>query len=223
MAIKVNGTTVIDNSRNISNVGTVTATSFSGNGSSLTGVQSGSVGGYALSTTVPALSVTAANTYALAGIGNGYNDRSPSLCLGITVYIDVTETPSTSFVNQRRITIDGNISGTVRFNNSVLHGNYGTAYLRLLKNGSQIASFTNTGSTNPPVLRAVDTSVQQGDVFQWQIRSSDGVAAYGSYQIYARLPTDNGMETASNIFKLKSVAHLTTGVLDSTAPYTQDV
>lgn len=41
MAIQVNGTTVIDNSRNISNVGTVTATSFSGDGSSLTGIQSG--------------------------------------------------------------------------------------------------------------------------------------------------------------------------------------
>ena len=38
MAIKVNGTTVIDDSRNISNVGTVTATSFSGDGSALTGI-----------------------------------------------------------------------------------------------------------------------------------------------------------------------------------------
>ena len=41
MAIKVNGTTVIDDSRNISNVGTVTATSFSGNGSALTSIDSG--------------------------------------------------------------------------------------------------------------------------------------------------------------------------------------
>ena len=41
MAIQVGGTTVIDNSRNISNVGTVTATSFSGNGSNLTGIEVG--------------------------------------------------------------------------------------------------------------------------------------------------------------------------------------
>ena len=40
MAIKVNGTTVIDDSRNMSNVGTVTATSFSGSGASLTNIPS---------------------------------------------------------------------------------------------------------------------------------------------------------------------------------------
>ena len=40
MAIKVNGTTVIDDSRNMSNVGTVTATSFAGSGASLTNIPS---------------------------------------------------------------------------------------------------------------------------------------------------------------------------------------
>lgn len=41
MAIQVNGTTVIDNSRNVSNVGTVTATSFTGSGANLTGLPEG--------------------------------------------------------------------------------------------------------------------------------------------------------------------------------------
>lgn len=41
MAIQVNGTTVIDNSRNISNVGTVSATSFSGSGANLTNLPQG--------------------------------------------------------------------------------------------------------------------------------------------------------------------------------------
>ena len=41
MAIKVNGTTVIDDSRNISNVGTVAATSFSGSGANLTNLPQG--------------------------------------------------------------------------------------------------------------------------------------------------------------------------------------
>lgn len=41
MSIQVNGTTVIDNNRNINNVGTVTATSFSGSGANLTGIDTG--------------------------------------------------------------------------------------------------------------------------------------------------------------------------------------
>jgi hypothetical protein len=40
MAIKVSGTTVIDDNRNIQNVGVITATSFVGNGSGLTGAGS---------------------------------------------------------------------------------------------------------------------------------------------------------------------------------------
>lgn len=41
MALKVNGTTVIDNSRNLTNIGTVSATSYTGDGSGLTGLPSG--------------------------------------------------------------------------------------------------------------------------------------------------------------------------------------
>ena len=40
MAIKISGTTVIDNSRNGTNLGIVTATSFVGDGTNLTGVAS---------------------------------------------------------------------------------------------------------------------------------------------------------------------------------------
>ena len=38
MAIKISGSTIIDDSRNIVNAGIVTASSFSGDGSNLTGV-----------------------------------------------------------------------------------------------------------------------------------------------------------------------------------------
>ena len=70
MAIKVNGTTVIDDSRNISNVGTVTATSFSGNGSALTGIDTsppttaGAVGTYAWAMNQNEGAVTFGATYA---------------------------------------------------------------------------------------------------------------------------------------------------------------
>jgi len=40
MAIKISGTTVIDDSRNMQNIGVITATSFVGSGSGLTGVGS---------------------------------------------------------------------------------------------------------------------------------------------------------------------------------------
>lgn len=63
MAIKVNGTTVIDDSRNISNVGTVTATSFSGNGSALTGISTTPTTADVLSATAGA-SAGAVGTYA---------------------------------------------------------------------------------------------------------------------------------------------------------------
>jgi len=44
MAIKISGSTIIDDDRNIVNAGVVTATSFSGDGSALTGVGIGSTG-----------------------------------------------------------------------------------------------------------------------------------------------------------------------------------
>ena len=44
MAIKISGTTVIDDSRNIQNIGIITATSFVGSGSGLTGVGIGTTG-----------------------------------------------------------------------------------------------------------------------------------------------------------------------------------
>ena len=74
MAIKVGGTTVVDDSRNICNVGTVNATSFSGSGANLTGVTVGGVtsvtGTAPVSSTcgtTPVLSMAAAT----AGV-NGY-------------------------------------------------------------------------------------------------------------------------------------------------------
>ena len=41
MAIKISGTTVIDNSQNITNAGIVTATSFTGDGAQLTNLPGG--------------------------------------------------------------------------------------------------------------------------------------------------------------------------------------
>lgn len=72
MAIKVNGTTVIDNSRNIGNVNTVEATSFIGNGSGLTGLPSGTV----ISATEPSASAGAFWFDTSSGFLNFRNESS---------------------------------------------------------------------------------------------------------------------------------------------------
>jgi hypothetical protein len=59
MAIKISGSTIIDDSRNIVNVGVITATSFSGDGFALTGVGIGSTGDINTSGIITATKVSA--------------------------------------------------------------------------------------------------------------------------------------------------------------------
>ena len=59
MAIKISGTTVIDDSRNIQNVGVITATSFVGSGANLTGVGLGTIGSINTSGIITASAVSA--------------------------------------------------------------------------------------------------------------------------------------------------------------------
>ena len=59
MAIKISGTTVIDDSRNIQNVGVITATAFVGDGSGLTGAGIGSTGNVNTSGIITASAVSA--------------------------------------------------------------------------------------------------------------------------------------------------------------------
>ena len=59
MSIKISGSTIIDDSRNIVNAGVITATSFSGNGSGLTGVGIGSTGSINTSGIITASAISA--------------------------------------------------------------------------------------------------------------------------------------------------------------------
>ena len=68
MAIKISGSTIIDDSRNIINAGTITATSFSGDGSNLTGVGIGTDDSINTSGIITA-SVVSANEF--IGTGDG--------------------------------------------------------------------------------------------------------------------------------------------------------
>ena len=63
MAIQVSGTEVISNARNISNVGTVTATSFVGDGAGLTGLSSAPFAPAFSPTATPDVTLTASGTW----------------------------------------------------------------------------------------------------------------------------------------------------------------
>ena len=80
MAIKVNGTTVIDDSRNLTNIGSVSASSFSGDGSGLTNLPASAP------TTAQVLSATAGATAGAVGTYAwlGQNTGSATISTGST-------------------------------------------------------------------------------------------------------------------------------------------
>ena len=87
MAIKVGGTTVVDDSRNITNVGTVTATTFSGAGGSLTGVVTSVTGSAPISSsggTTPALSMAAATASTNGYMTSTYASKLDGIAAGAT-------------------------------------------------------------------------------------------------------------------------------------------
>lgn len=87
MAIKVGGTTVVDDSRNIANVGTVTATTFSGAGGNLTGVVTSVSGTAPISSsggTTPALSMAAATASANGYMTSTYASKLDGIAAGAT-------------------------------------------------------------------------------------------------------------------------------------------
>jgi hypothetical protein len=128
------------------------------------------------------LNATAADTYTLS---------EPAISI-TTIRTTVT---STTYLPTRSILING-ISGSIRLQNSALHGNYQTAYLRLLKNGVQVAEFISTGST--PILRTVDVAVQPNDLLEWQARGSDTISLYTPWTFSAN-------EKASDNIAIKGV------------------
>jgi len=71
MAIKISGTTVINDSRNIENIGIATATTFSGSGSGLTGVSTNFVSAIGIQSagTVIGAGITQLN---FIGVGNTF-------------------------------------------------------------------------------------------------------------------------------------------------------
>ena len=97
MAIKVSGTTVIDNNRNITNVGNIgdSNTVYFGNGSNLSGVESGTHE-FVASGNIPNGTTVVVNTDGTVGIVTLTGSSNPGI--GSTTQISSTGTPFTSSV-----------------------------------------------------------------------------------------------------------------------------
>lgn len=95
-----------------------------------------------------------------------------------------TSTASTTFVVAATITITKG-TGSARFKASHATNGSQTSFLRLLKNGVEVTSWT-TDSTSF-VNRSVDVSIVPGDVFEWQhrIASSFNISSIGIIQTSA--------------------------------------
>ena len=117
---------------------------------------------------VPVLTVSAADTYSI-GAAEG-------LVTGII------QTQSSSYVTAYTINVES-ITGSARFKashrNLISGGN--TVDLRLLKNGSVVASWTTSSTTS--VERSADVSVVSGDILIWEHKvTSSGAVSFVSPQ-----------------------------------------
>ena len=122
---------------------------------------------------MPVLTVSAADTQ--------------NIIYGVTSTLGTTATTSTSYVTARTITFDAvaKHTGTARFKASHrTTGSFGnTSSLRLLKNGSSVATWTTTSTSF--VTRSVDVSFTSGDTFVWQhLTSSSSQTSYVSSSTY---------------------------------------
>jgi len=88
MAIKISGSTIIDDSRNIVNAGIVTATSFSGNGALLTGVGIGTTGSINTSGIITATSFVGALTGNATGLSG-----TPNITVGVLTATSINVPP----------------------------------------------------------------------------------------------------------------------------------
>jgi hypothetical protein len=112
------------------------------------------------------LSLTAADTFVLSNLHWTGDFSSAS-----------TTTVSSAWTTAGTIT-SVLMSGTVRFRatQQIFGIGSGTCQIRLLKNSVEIGIFSlfgAAGDSNSEV-RNVDTSIAPGDVFEWQVRRSDG-------------------------------------------------
>jgi hypothetical protein len=130
MAIKISGSTIIDDDRNIVNAGVVTASSFSGDGSQLTGVGIGSEGSINTSGIVTASTISA-NEF----IGSG--DK-----------LIFSPTP-TSFTPADG-SIDQNITGSITITfDQIIQAGVGSIFLRNSSGiGTELEAISIASTTN---------------------------------------------------------------------------
>jgi len=177
MAIKVNGTTVIDDSRNISNVGTVAATSFSGDGSGLTGVASTPA-----STVIYVAQNTAPTGYLKA---NG-------AAISRTTYADLFAAIGTTF---------GTGDGSTTFNLPDLRGEFIRAWddARGVDSGRSFGSAQGSANLAHRHNTTIDGVASTGRSQQSQTNLTSYHTADGGYEGYYARGTSSSVEATGSV------------------------
>jgi len=145
MAIKISGSTIIDDSRNIVNAGIVTATSFSGNGSGLTGVGVGTADNINTTGIITATSFVGVLTGNATGLSG-----TPNITVGVltATSINIPPVPITfsPAIGATGVSVNSNI--IITFNVGVTTG---TGNITLRENSASGTAFSTIGVSSSSV------------------------------------------------------------------------
>lgn len=176
MAIKISGSTIIDDSRNIVNAGVVTATSFSGDGANLTGISSVSFAttSFGLSGS-PAILVSSAGINTDSAPTNLYVSGSSAgnvVGLGTT---DANTTLDFATGNNFSVTLVGSI--VLENPTGVTTGQSGVIYIQQDGTGSHTVGFGSHWDFPNETVPSLSLTANALDALTYSVRTSTSIVA----------------------------------------------
>ena len=112
---------------------------------------------------------------AFTGLSAGSLDLPSSVFIG--AFSTLASEINTSYRSAGALQITSRATGTIRFSASITAAGQATGQARLLRNGTEIFESASQGSGTV----SVDAAAANGNVFEWQVRSTSGAAGLGSY------------------------------------------
>ena len=177
MAIKISGSTIIDDSRNIVNAGVVTASSFSGDGAGLTGISSVSFAttSFGLSGS-PAIFVSSAgiNTTSLSGTKLYVSGNAAGNVVGLGT-TNATTTLDFSSGNNFSLTLVGSI--TLANPTGVTTGQSGVIHIQQDSGGNRTVGFGSHWDFVGSVAPSLSLTANALDTLTYTVRTSTSIVA----------------------------------------------